>query len=577
MDIANSPSANFLSWAQETITSGHLISIALICLLQYAYHTYRITTARRRSQEFSLKVGTLSDELTTIKKEHSLSCMENSILKEFLAQASAEQAFELLLRRYVPDIQVGFAAFVKTTNSGTEVLRSRGLSEQSKSRLSLSDELVKELQEKEDQNLHFENRELLESPLLAQLSVADRKKINKIFVFLIDSNSDTSYLFITSSLYPVHATINQQIQLVNRLMLSIADTFRQTQSRELHVSQLKLTKDMLTLRAVQDGNYNSPLEMLEAFITKLSKLVSSDGGALFLTGHEPGANVRPLVYSVPHLPAKDQTTWKKHHSRLAIAGQSKTQRTYSPTDLTKIGITSLIQTVVHIPLVQSESTIGSLCVSKRRDTPFSEAEMELIEWSADYLSNTILRVLNQVAVERRAKIDGLTQLANRREFDNRLPHELQRTLANKRYCSLMLCDLDHFKLINDTHGHQAGDTVLKSTAEIVSNCLQGYQLPDQPLIARYGGEEIAIILPGVDDNRALTIAESIRSSVEAMEFEFDRKIVQVTISIGISTSPHHGTTADELFAQADAALYRAKDSGRNRVAASISLDAIHQN
>lgn len=574
MDIANSPSADFLSWAQETITSGHLISIALICLLQYAYHTYRIATARRRSQEFSLKVGTLSDELSTIKKEHSLSCMENSILKEFLAQASAEQAFELLLRRYVPDVQVGFAAFIKSDNSGTQVLRSRGLSEQSKSTLSLSNELVAQLQK--DQNLHLENRELLESPLLAQLSVADRRKLNEIYVFLIDSDSDSSYLFLTSSLYPVHATNNQQIQLVNRLMLSIADTFRQSQNRELHVSQLKLSKDMLALRAVQDGNYDSPLEMLEEFVTKLSKLVAADGGALFLTAHQPSATVRPLVYSIPHLPASDHASWKKCHSRLAIAGQSKTEQVYDTTDLKKIGVATHIQSAVHIPLVQSESTIGSLCVSKTHEEPFSEADMELIEWSADYLSNTILRVLNQVAVERQAKIDGLTQLSNRREFDNRLPRELQSTLATKRHCSLMLCDLDRFKSINDTFGHQAGDRVLKSSADVVSGCLQGYQLPDQPLIARYGGEEIAIILPGVDDSRALAIGESIRSSIETMEFEFDGKDVQVTISIGISTSPQHGTTADELVAQADAALYRAKESGRNRVAASIALDAIQQ-
>jgi diguanylate cyclase (GGDEF)-like protein len=124
----------------------------------------------------------------------------------------------------------------------------------------------------------------------------------------------------------------------------------------------------------------------------------------------------------------------------------------------------------------------------------------------------------------------------------------------------LLIDIDHFKKVNDTHGHPAGDAVLRGVAAVARA-----QARETDLVARYGGEEMAVVLPETDAAGARTIAERLRAAVEGTAHATEHGTLRVTISVGVATWPGGGQTAEELLTTADRALYRAKQTGRNRV------------
>jgi two-component system chemotaxis family response regulator WspR len=162
-----------------------------------------------------------------------------------------------------------------------------------------------------------------------------------------------------------------------------------------------------------------------------------------------------------------------------------------------------------------------------------------------------------------AALDGLTGIANRRRLDEALQTEWQRERRTSRPLSLLLCDVDHFKSYNDTLGHQAGDLCLKKVAAVLTEQLKR----PADLAARYGGEEFAILLPDTDIDGAKVLAESCRVQLERLALEHPGSAAGiVTMSIGVSSAvPTRHGSADELVADADKALYAAKDAGRNRV------------
>ncbi|MCT7976250.1 diguanylate cyclase domain-containing protein [Laspinema olomoucense] len=172
-----------------------------------------------------------------------------------------------------------------------------------------------------------------------------------------------------------------------------------------------------------------------------------------------------------------------------------------------------------------------------------------------------LQAANQ-ELHRLASLDGLTQVANRRCFDEFFNHEWRREAQDP--LSLILCDIDYFKPYNDTYGHQAGDECLQRVAAALRQCIN----PKIELIARYGGEEFAAVLPNTDLKNALELAERIRTQVAALQIPHTKSPVSpyITMSVGVATLiPTPETTPAQLIANADEALYVAKAGGRNRV------------
>jgi diguanylate cyclase (GGDEF)-like protein len=168
-----------------------------------------------------------------------------------------------------------------------------------------------------------------------------------------------------------------------------------------------------------------------------------------------------------------------------------------------------------------------------------------------------------IQLQRLAGLDGLTQIANRRRFDEHLSQEWRRMVRDQTPISLILCDIDYFKPFNDYYGHQAGDNCLRQVAQTIDRLVKR----PADLAARYGGEEFAVTLPNTGVEGAVQIAELIRFEIEQLKIPHHRSDVSsyVTLSLGISSQvPGYESRSESLIAAADKALYTAKQQGRDR-------------
>ena len=172
------------------------------------------------------------------------------------------------------------------------------------------------------------------------------------------------------------------------------------------------------------------------------------------------------------------------------------------------------------------------------------------------------------ALRDQATRDPLTGLWNRAAILDIFNNELQRTRREGASLGIVVVDIDHFKRVNDTHGHQKGDEVLCSVSQAMAESTRRYDS-----VGRYGGEEFLIVLPGCDEANAVSHAERLRAAVSRVSVETDSAPIQSTVSIGVAVA-NHNTHHDafELIERADAALYRAKRAGRDRVEAASELE-----
>jgi len=163
-------------------------------------------------------------------------------------------------------------------------------------------------------------------------------------------------------------------------------------------------------------------------------------------------------------------------------------------------------------------------------------------------------------IYRLTTVDGLTQIFNKRYFMEQLEREIARSSRYRRDMSLVMFDIDHFKKINDTYGHLAGDHVLKQKASTIKS-----KIRREDIFARYGGEEFAIILPEIDGYNAHQFADKIRKVVENTNFTFEETKIPVTVSMGVATLDAEISDSAALIKRADERLYEAKRAGRNCV------------
>jgi len=189
--------------------------------------------------------------------------------------------------------------------------------------------------------------------------------------------------------------------------------------------------------------------------------------------------------------------------------------------------------------------------------PFHEAIVKL------RIRNQIKMVNQMRTIERLTMVDQLTDMANRRGFDQRMDWEWRRAVRAQSAVSLMMIDVDKFKIYNDTYGHQQGDVALQTVAKVLKRNL----MRSTDFAARWGGDEFAILLPMMDMRYALSIAETIRANIENTVIDFpDGTSAKITVSIGLYTqTPSRDDSMDEFIVKADKALYAAKETGRNKV------------
>lgn len=227
-----------------------------------------------------------------------------------------------------------------------------------------------------------------------------------------------------------------------------------------------------------------------------------------------------------------------------------------------------LASVAIIPLTRRGKFLGSLNLGSYNPIRFTETmATDFVEHMASVVSVCLENNLNFEVLRRTSLVDTLTGVNNRRFLEQRLGEEIDRTQRNSEPLSCFFLDIDYFKKVNDTYGHQTGDKVLAVVAGSIRE-----QLRNNDVLARYGGEEFVALLSNIPENMAMDIAERIRKTVKNLHIESEQQQLSVTISIGISTyTPVHEHVAPtkkiaaDLIQIADQALYDAKRNGRDCV------------
>ena len=220
-----------------------------------------------------------------------------------------------------------------------------------------------------------------------------------------------------------------------------------------------------------------------------------------------------------------------------------------------------------VPMVVHSETVGLLHLQLDTDSIRSEAvqRLEVVQQlAATFADQVALAVTNlrlRETLRQQSILDPLTGLHNRRYLKEVMQRELARTERKKTMLAVIILDVDHFKRFNDTYGHEAGDTVLRSLAQLIERQIRG-----SDIACRYGGEEFILVLPEASLNIARQRGELLREAAQSIHITSGGKTLgPVSISLGLALFPQHGHTTEELIQAADAALYRAKQAGRNRL------------
>jgi len=225
---------------------------------------------------------------------------------------------------------------------------------------------------------------------------------------------------------------------------------------------------------------------------------------------------------------------------------------------------------ITIPLMIENEIIGVLNLNDNEKGYFNVTDLDFFLNVSEFISLSISNAQSFEKAERLSVTDGLTGLTNRQHLEALLTSEILRSRRYRTPLSLVMLDVDYFKSVNDTFGHQEGDEVLITVAAIIKNLCRS-----QDVAARYGGEEFLLILPETNGVGARVIAERVREEVESRQFNHEGKAHSVTISCGIAEINNEKDQGlASLIGVADQALYQAKESGRNRTILG-GVDEIH--
>ncbi len=219
-----------------------------------------------------------------------------------------------------------------------------------------------------------------------------------------------------------------------------------------------------------------------------------------------------------------------------------------------------IESLLIVPLLSVDEPVGTFLLASRAGQRFGKDVREMLGIIANQVAISLQNAMMYRKMETMATTDGLTGLTNHRTFQDGFANLLERASRHGHKAAMLLCDVDHFKKVNDVHGHPVGDEVLRRVARVLQSAVRKIDIT-----ARYGGEEFAVVLEATDLPGAKQLAERIREDVGALIFESDKGAFRITMSIGVSAFPEDSRDRAELIERSDLALYHAKESGRNRV------------
>jgi diguanylate cyclase (GGDEF)-like protein len=215
-----------------------------------------------------------------------------------------------------------------------------------------------------------------------------------------------------------------------------------------------------------------------------------------------------------------------------------------------------IRSIVYLPLMVKNEAIGSLIIASRKSNAYPAGQIRLLERLAFQIAMPVENSRLYAKAEQMARIDEITNLFNRRHFNECIKQEIERHSRYSGVLSLILLDLDYFKAYNDMQGHPAGDKMLELIGRLVNVAIRSTDLA-----FRYGGDEFAVILPQSATHDAFVVAERVRGQIAA---DMSKKNIKISASLGLASWPGDGLTAGELVNAADKALYQAKETGGNK-------------
>jgi diguanylate cyclase (GGDEF)-like protein len=249
----------------------------------------------------------------------------------------------------------------------------------------------------------------------------------------------------------------------------------------------------------------------------------------------------------------------KNRHYLPAGGERAPRETTGPIFTRKVKLDEA-KSLLILPLLCADEPFGTLTLVARPEKRFGKDVREMLAVIATQVAISLQNGFLYKKMETMATTDGLTGLTNHRTFQSRFEDLLLRAQRHGHKVALLLCDVDHFKRVNDNYGHPIGDEVLRRVARVLQEVPRKIDIP-----ARYGGEEFAVLLDNVDVEQAKQVAERIRIEISRVVVETEKGPLSVTESIGVAVFPEDGKDRATLIERADLSLYHAKHSGRNQV------------
>lgn len=369
---------------------------------------------------------------------------------------------------------------------------------------------------------------------------------------------------------------NNEIDFLTKIIQYISpviNKFKKLKENEASLNYLQKTLHNISIlyNIGQAMNFIDDLKrLIQIILAKAIQTIGAEKGSLMLFDPNTEELVIKVVYGLPDKEIEEKINeglieCTKIKIGEGIAGEAFAHKKAIITNLgsndprfLKSDLSS-VNSLLCLPLIVKDEAIGVINITNKKDKNlFNQDDLDFM----GALANQAAIAISNAQLYKLAITDSLTKLYIRRHFEYMLDNELKRSQRYKHNMTLLMMDIDNFKLINDTYGHQAGDEMLKLIAEVILNTVRKIDVP-----CRYGGEEFAIILPETHKDNAKKIAERLRKKIANIMFQTkDKQEVSPTISIGIASYPLDTEDKEDFIYFADKALYFAKNSGKNCVA-----------
>ena len=397
------------------------------------------------------------------------------------------------------------------------------------------------------------------------------------FLLIVDHNDARAMEYVASGAFLTLLTCPLDEAKIARALGQAEEVSNMYDDIFLMAREISLERELLARK-------NEQLAFLNQLLTKASQTLdpavilancAEDFGMLLDVGAvlgvfwaENDGQTEAELFLPGAMPHVQQAEWTNHLLSVATRLGKQEVRGYQVSALEikecKPGNPPELEELITLPLTLGSEPFGALVICSQDASKLGQDRLRILSSAANHLALAMRNGLEFRKTKARADHDGLTRISNRHHFDIRLREEMKRHQRHQDELSLMMIDLDYFKSVNDTYGHQAGDMVLQEVGKILNHTLRESDFP-----ARYGGEEFVVILPQTREDQAWILAERLRSLIGKTFFRSQKKRFRVTASIGIAgIKPCALTPPETLLRNADMALYQAKTNGRNMVCCS---------